>query len=409
MNEGEEMQSPPRLQPPTSGTASKIETLTSKREKRYLGIVATISCFVWVVLTISMVGLVYAALIGLFLYFASGLFAASLRSEAVEISEQQMPELMQTFRDACTKLGMKKLPRLYVLEASGALNAFAMRHSGRDFVVLYADMLEAFGPSSDETKFIIGHELGHIRRHLGLKAFFLAPGILTPLLGSAYSRACETTCDRYGAFVSEDSNASQRAMLVLSGGKKYGKQFDARRFADQHVDERGFFISLHELTSGYPTLSRRVSDLIALRDDREPTRARRHPFAYFFGLFLFGGRGNSGASFLVTIFIVAILSSMLLPALSKAKAKAVEIKCLNGMQTMRAAYDAYVANTGELPENFDNFIGPGKMLIEAPLCPVDGEYSTYIADDNSLAIECTVHGDLDNLLISSSPASAISN
>src|SRR5690606_28191330 len=127
------------------------------------------------------------------------------------------------FRDVCAQLGVSQVPALYVLQSGGLLNAFATRFAGRDFVVVYSDMLEALGP--------------------------------------AYRRAWETSCDRYGAFAAQDMAASVRAMLVLSGGREYGRRLNPAAFAGQYAEERGFFVSLHELTSTYPTLSRRVAEL----------------------------------------------------------------------------------------------------------------------------------------------------
>ena len=135
------------------------------------------------------------------------------------------------------------------------LNAFATRHSGRKYVVIYSDLLEAYGPGSAEIKFLLGHELGHIKQRHIIKQLLLFPGLLVPLLGNAYSRACEASCDAYGAVASGDLDASVNAMMVMSGGKVASKLMNPEAFAEQHTKMRGFFVSWHELISGYPTLS----------------------------------------------------------------------------------------------------------------------------------------------------------
>ncbi len=156
----------------------------------------------------------------------------------------------------------------------GPISSTSPCFAGREFVVVYSDFLEALGPDSPEMKFVLRHEIGHIQSRHIMKQIFLAPGMFFPLIGPAYRRAWETSCDRYGAFAAQDVDAAIRAMLVITGGREHGRTLNAAAFAEQHRAERGFFVSLHELTSTYPTLSRRVVDLMAL-SGCEPSRSPR--------------------------------------------------------------------------------------------------------------------------------------
>jgi Zn-dependent protease with chaperone function len=192
--------------------------LTLPKEGKYFTFVLIISILVWLGLLISIVGIFYAGLFAFVLWIGSGLLTAHLRAEAVRVDEHQLPQLHATFLGVCQKLNVRVPPKLYVLQAGGTLNAFATRFAGRDFVVLFSDMLEAFGPESAEIQFILGHELGHLKSNHILKRILLAPGFFFPLIGPAYSRACEASCDRYGAFVADNLDGALRAMMTLSGG-----------------------------------------------------------------------------------------------------------------------------------------------------------------------------------------------
>src|SRR5688500_1014441 len=184
------------LQPPTLAPVIPVglssQSLTAPKEKSYFAWVLIISIIAWLALTLTIVGLFYAALFGFFLWLGNGLLTAHLRSEAVRVAPDQLGELHATFRAVCAQLQLAEIPALYVLQSGGVLNAFATRFAGREFVVVYSDMLEALGPSSPEMRFILGHEVGHIQSRHILKQIFLAPGLLFPLIGPAYRRAWET-------------------------------------------------------------------------------------------------------------------------------------------------------------------------------------------------------------------------
>ena len=363
------------------------------KEKTYFVFVALISAVFWLLIAITIVGIFYAALFGLMAWLGNGLLTAYLRAEAVRVNERQLPELHATFGRAWEKLGcVGPLPALYVIQAGGALNAFATRFSGRNFVVVYSDILEAFGPSSSEMQFILGHEIGHLKSNHILKQILLAPGIFTPLIGPAYLRACEASCDRHGAFASDDLNGAIRAMLTLGGGREQGRTLNADAFASQHGDERGFFISWHELTSGYPTLSARTAQLINLgRPGTAPASPSRNPLAYIFALFTPGGRLAGGGNVLVFVVIIGLLAAMAIPAFQKVREQSQIKACENNRRMIAGSFDAAALENGKTPTSYEEFIGPDKALAVMPTCPSHGEYEVSANDDHTAQVTCSTH------------------
>jgi Zn-dependent protease with chaperone function/competence protein ComGC len=389
------MLQPPPLAP-IAPVGLSLETLTVPKEKSYHTWVLVISIVAWLVVAITIFGLFYAALFGFLLWLGNGLLTAHLRAEAVRVGPDQLPELDATFKEVCARLGLADVPALYVLQSGGVLNAFATRFSGRNFVVVYSEFLEALGPSSPEMRFILGHEIGHIQSRHILKHIFLAPGLICPLVGPAYRRAWETSCDRFGAFAAQDVAAAVRAMLLLGGGREHGRNLNAVAFAGQHVDERGFFISLHELTSTYPTLSRRVTDLMALCDGRVVARPERHPLAYFFALFLPGGNTGGGgggvAGMMMAVVVIGLMAAMAIPAFQKVRQASQAKVCINNERMLAAALDQYRLEHGKGAQKWEDLVGPGKILPTMPVCLLGGTYSAKYVEGQGYDVTCSVPG-----------------
>lgn len=382
---------PPPPSAPTAPVGLTLENLTVPKEKTYFGFVLLASIFICLAIVVSVIGIFYAVLFGLLIWLGNGLLAAHLRSGAVRVGPDQLPELDAAFCEVCARLGVNMPPRLYVLQSGGLLNAFAMRFAGRNFVVVHSEFLEALGANSPEMKFVLGHEIGHIKSGHNLKHVFLGPGMLFPLIGPAYRRACETSCDRFGAFAAGDVDAAVRAMLVLSGGREHGARLNPNAFAGQHNEERGFFVSLHELTSAYPTLSHRATDLIALKEGVAVQHPPRSPLAYFFALFMPGGtaaQGGAGAMMMMVV-VIGMMAAMAIPAFQKVRQSSEAKMCINNQRMLAAALEQYQLEHAGGVKGWDDVVGPGKTIAAMPKCPRGGEYNATYSENNGFQVTCS--------------------
>lgn len=226
-------------------------------------VIFIISILFWVVVIAGSfgLGLIYVVILAFFFFLIQVGLIARLRGTAVKIGPEQFPDLHHTITDYAQRSGMKGEPEAYLMQADGALNAFATKFFRGRFVVLYADLLEACGDDIAARNMIIGHEIGHLRcGHLDWWGL-TAPGRLIPFLGSAYSRACEFTCDRWGAALSGSPEGARRGLAILAGGAKYGRQVNLKAYAQQQDNLNTGWVTLARWLSTYPPLSSRVAVL----------------------------------------------------------------------------------------------------------------------------------------------------
>ena len=201
---------------------------------------------------------VYVAFIPFLLYIPLIIFLLLLRmGNAVKITGKQFSDINEILLKQCERLEIRKAPEMFILQSGGLLNAFAARFLGSNYIVIYSDILEeAYESGYDSVEFIIGHELGHIKRKHMVKSVFLFPSLIIPFLSSAYSRACEYTCDNIGANLNPAGSMS--GLLILASGKKLWGKVDSEQFMEQEKTESGFWSWFAEKVSTHPKLTKRL-------------------------------------------------------------------------------------------------------------------------------------------------------
>lgn len=235
--------------------------LVHPKEKLYFSISLGFSLVAYLGLVISIVGILYilmGAVMGLLVH---GLFVGSLRGNGVKVGPNQFPDVHAITQKLSREMGMQEAPDVYVLQAGGMLNAFATRFLGRSFVVLYSDVVELARQQGEAAlAFVICHELAHHHRKHTSRRLLLLPSLWVPFLGSAYSRACEYTCDAYGAHFC--GRGAVDGLLVLAAGKELYRDVNVDAYARQAYADEGFFVWLSEVLTTHPHLPKRVAAVI---------------------------------------------------------------------------------------------------------------------------------------------------
>ncbi|MBV8804751.1 MAG: M48 family metalloprotease [Sinobacteraceae bacterium] len=346
-----------------------MEDLVYPRERVLGNITLVLGVLVWVVLLVCTVGtaLIVLGLGALLSLFVHSALIAHLRGNAVELSEAQFPDLYAQFVECCRRLKIDTPPQAFILNGNGILNAFATKFLRTQYVVLTSDVVDAMQGSPEGLRFYMGHELGHLRMKHVSKQFLRWPVMWLPLLGAAYSRARESTCDRHGLACSGSVESAVRALGVLSVGRARWRNLNVATYIRQTEHSRGFWMSFHELTAGYPWLTKRAARLTG-----DPAAAPpRNPFAYFFALFVpYGGRLGSGFTMLIMIYVVGILAATAIPKYQTYVIKAKLTEAAMHSEPVREKLAQYYLSNHRVPDSLDT-VGVAAQLPNGATLSLD--------------------------------------
>lgn len=240
----------------------------TKKENAYFTIALIFSIIINLLLLIVTLVIGYVSIllyVGLIFLFIQGTAVAHIKQNGVKITQDQFGNIYDKVHEIALALNICDVPDIYLMQSDGILNAFATRFLFKDYVVLYSDIMElAFNEGEDAVNFIIAHELAHVKRKHLSKQLWIFWGLLIPFLGSAYSRACETTCDNIATyFVPNNTNDG---LLVLMAGKKLYKKVSIAEMLKDANQNYGFWAWLVEISSTHPALAKRIYNILKLKE-----------------------------------------------------------------------------------------------------------------------------------------------
>lgn len=256
------------------------EDLVESKENTYFWICVITSAILYLILTVSIIGILYVLSLALCFFIAHCLSIGHIKANSVKVTEKQFPQIYEMIQESCKKLEYKTIPDIYILQSGGVLNAFATKFLGKQIIILYSEIIELADKDGIEAlKFIIAHELVHHKRKHLSKHIFLAPSMIIPFLGQAYSRACEYTCDAIAAHIYPQK--AENGLLILLLGSKLYKGINLFEYLNTSQVESGFWSWFAEIIASHPHLYKRISRVYnlsnQLREDMSEQNVIKQP------------------------------------------------------------------------------------------------------------------------------------
>jgi Zn-dependent protease with chaperone function len=291
--------------------------LIYKNERTLFALMVGLSLICWAALiaTAPLLSLVCLGVLVFVHIFLRSALAAWLKGTGVKITYQQFPDLRARVDVCAGRLGLLDNPSAYLIQPRGVLDALAIRILSGRFIILDSAIVEALEDKPDAINFYIGHEIGHIKMRHMRWAPLLIPASVLPLLGAAYARAREYTCDRHGFLACESLNSAEQGLAALAAGGRRARQMSVSQYAGQAQESAGFWMSFHELVSDRPWLVKRVAAVQALANRQALAAPSRSSLAFVLALFVprtgvLGGMGG----LLVLVAVLGMMSAGLAPA-----------------------------------------------------------------------------------------------
>jgi Zn-dependent protease with chaperone function len=248
-----------------------LARLRHPKEKTYGVIITIIGIGLWVIFALAMIGTLLTKpaeffgflfdiiIFTLVILVSAAWFRAHIYGHYVLLGPSQFPALHNAVLEGANKVGLSPAQNAFLYNSNGLVNAYARRLFGKRFIFLTSALVEA--DTDAQVNFVIGHELGHhAAGHLDVvKNLLKLPGHFVPFLGPAYSRGRELTCDRVGAYISNDLQASRSALNMLACGcHRLNSSLNCDAFEAQERLVPPFMGWLTLIFSRYPRTTQRV-------------------------------------------------------------------------------------------------------------------------------------------------------
>lgn len=241
---------------------NKIEAWMFREKNEIFSLFISIGIVILLAIVIAKISL-YILLIGVvFGIFYIGLQQAQLIGNALEINENQFPEIFSIFKEQKETLNISKV-RLFIIQNPNP-NAFTIGFFSAS-IILSSSLVENF--TKEELTFTIAHELGHVKANHNIILSFISPlgdSIFgSSLIFSFWRRKAEYTGDKCGLILTKKIDHAVTSLLKLSVGLNLAKKVRLESYKEQLINSKTGIVTVSEFLFDHPLTTNRINKLVA--------------------------------------------------------------------------------------------------------------------------------------------------
>jgi len=234
-------------------------------EKAALVLSLIISVIIAIILGTISIG-IFIALLAINLIYLK-MSHISNKKNMIQVSEHNFAKVLTIAKVGAYRLSLP-LPEIYVTESSD-YNAYTMGFSKYGFIVLNSALIKDFQP--EELLFIIGHEMGHMKKLHTTWLSLLNPSkqssaqfVLSPIINvifNVWSIKAEYTADQGGLIACKNVGAAINSFVKLAGGNFAKEEIDIKNLLDQNNEKEEFISNILEFFNTHPFIQNRIKQI----------------------------------------------------------------------------------------------------------------------------------------------------
>jgi Zn-dependent protease with chaperone function len=204
----------------------------------------------------------------------------SSQKNMIRASESNFKNVFKLAKAAAYRLNIP-LPEVYITE-NPQYNAYTMGFYKYGFIVINSSMIRDFKP--DELLFVIGHEMGHMKKfhttwlnllspaRVGGARFIFAP--IMQIIFNVWSVKAEFTADQAGLIACKNINSATISLLKLAGGPEVEKEVDIEKITNAREEQEEILSGMVEYFGTHPFIENRIRQLVTFSS----SSLGKHPY-----------------------------------------------------------------------------------------------------------------------------------